>query len=881
MSDPQGDEIVRAYFVRLERALAPVPKGRRDQLVEELRDHVDAARSALAEQSQHSEAALREILERLGEPEVIAAEALGRDPVQPGAGGGAALSRVVTRRNGVALLVLVVVVTLAGTLVAVFSGSSTAARPETVAPTVTVGGFPTGLAVDSADHTVYVASGNTNALWMIDTATCNASTTSGCAHPTQVATDGQDPIGVVVDTDTGTVYAVNGGSDSVAVIDARTCNATDHRGCGAAPALVTVPGGPEFLALDSATDTVYVADTGSGTVSVIDGRNCNAESHRGCGAAPASVSVGAGAFPIAVDQSSNSVYVGTDEAVAVIDGSSCDATTTGGCSRRPVVVPVDNQPAGVAVDDADHSVYVSGESGTVAVIDAATCNGRVSTGCATRPSSVGVGSDPRGDAVDPATGTVYVTNAGSGTVSMLDTSACNASAASGCAATPKSFAVGASPRRVALDPTTGTLYVVNVLDNTVSVIQEASCNAHDRAGCPTAAPPASAAGVGVGEPVHDSTCAPTTDAQTSGGRAGALTSASREVAHGTVEGQGWSLWSARGRAGATGLEDGGLVLDGRAYGLCPGYPNPAELEMLDVGSKAIVAGVIGYPGKATVDLSVGTVGSFSVGAALPAPEVQVVSGVSFFIGALPKSACDYGALELNSTSPGVSAEHNLGFGSCVANELVPITASQGVWQLPAGQFPTGSPVSASAPAASAAAGDSACSPTTDPATSGGPASVLSNTDTEVAHGTVEGQGWSLWSAPGQAGATGLEDGGLVLSGRAYGLCPGFPNPAEFEMIDAGSDAIVTGVIGSPGRASVDLSVGTAGSFDVGAALPAPEVQVVSGVSFFIGALPKSACAYPSLEMSSTSPGLSAQHNLGFGGCVANEIVPMNSSMGEW
>jgi len=72
--------------------------------------------------------------------------------------------------------------------------------------------------------------------------------------------------------------------------------------------------------------------------------------------------------------------------------------------------------------------------------------------------------------------------------------------------------------------------------------------------------------------------------------------------------------------------------------------------------------------------------------ALPAPAVQVVSGVSFFIGALPQSACAYGALELNSTSPGVSAQHNLGFGPCVSDQLVPITESQGVWQLPPGQF---------------------------------------------------------------------------------------------------------------------------------------------------------------------------------------------------
>jgi hypothetical protein len=127
-------------------------------------------------------------------------------------------------------------------------------------------------------------------------------------------------------------------------------------------------------------------------------------------------------------------------------------------------------------------------------------------------------------------------------------------------------------------------------------------------------------------------------------------------------------------------------LDGRAYGLCPGYPNPAELQLIDAGSNGIVAGVVGNPGLARISLSEGNVGTFDVGQKLRTPTVRVVDGVSFFLGALPKSACDYSSLELNTTSPGVSAEHNLGFGTCTANELVPITASQGIWQLPPGQF---------------------------------------------------------------------------------------------------------------------------------------------------------------------------------------------------
>jgi hypothetical protein len=184
-----------------------------------------------------------------------------------------------------------------------------------------------------------------------------------------------------------------------------------------------------------------------------------------------------------------------------------------------------------------------------------------------------------------------------------------------------------------------------------------------------------------GFPAPDSDCFPRTNAATSGGPAATLTSTATEVAHGTVAGHSWSLWSAHGQSGANGLEDGGLVIDGRAYGLCPGFPNPAELELADVGASGLVYGVIGYPGLATVHLYTSTVGTFDTGQALPAPAVTVVRGVSFFIGALPKSACDYPSLELNAAAQEGSSQHNLGFGRCVTGKLVEITASMGQWSV--------------------------------------------------------------------------------------------------------------------------------------------------------------------------------------------------------
>jgi DNA-binding beta-propeller fold protein YncE len=173
-------------------------------------------------------------------------------------------------------------------------------------------------------------------------------------------------------------------------------------------------------------------------------------------------------------------------------------------------------------------------------------------------------------------------------------------------------------------------------------------------------------------PSVESTCSPPS---------AALAAVAHKVASGAVGGSAWSLWAHDGESGATALEDGGILLGGRPYPLCPGFPNPAELEMVDAGPHAVVYGVVGYPGRAAVRLSVGTPGSLTAGTPLPAPAVRVVDGVSFFVGSLPVSACAYHALELDATAgAGAGAAlHNVGFGTCVPGALVPITESTGSW----------------------------------------------------------------------------------------------------------------------------------------------------------------------------------------------------------
>jgi hypothetical protein len=75
------DRLVEDYLGAVSYACADVDPQRRDELIEELREHIVAARGALYEQT---DAAVRTILDRLGEPTAIAAEARLGEPGQLG-----------------------------------------------------------------------------------------------------------------------------------------------------------------------------------------------------------------------------------------------------------------------------------------------------------------------------------------------------------------------------------------------------------------------------------------------------------------------------------------------------------------------------------------------------------------------------------------------------------------------------------------------------------------------------------------------------------------------------------------------------------------------------------------------------------------------------
>lgn len=72
--------LLRAYFRELDTALSCLPRHRRDQLISEIRQHVD---QTVAEQAPKSPSELQNLLDRVGRPADIAEAALAEETAQP------------------------------------------------------------------------------------------------------------------------------------------------------------------------------------------------------------------------------------------------------------------------------------------------------------------------------------------------------------------------------------------------------------------------------------------------------------------------------------------------------------------------------------------------------------------------------------------------------------------------------------------------------------------------------------------------------------------------------------------------------------------------------------------------------------------------------
>lgn len=98
-----ADKLVDDYLRRLNRELAGFPRGRRRELVEEISGHIAEARAGLEQQG---EADIRTLLDRIGEPEDIAAEARERSGARPRRSGWDVVALILLLIGGIVLPVI-------------------------------------------------------------------------------------------------------------------------------------------------------------------------------------------------------------------------------------------------------------------------------------------------------------------------------------------------------------------------------------------------------------------------------------------------------------------------------------------------------------------------------------------------------------------------------------------------------------------------------------------------------------------------------------------------------------------------------------------------------------------------------------------------------
>ena len=227
------------------------------------------------------------------------------------------------------------------------------------------------MTVDASTHTLYAANENHHRIDVFATSRCNVRTRSHCApvgsipvaHPAFALSH--------VDDATHTLYGVDQFVGDATVIDTASCNASTTTGCGSAvKAKVHVGDNAGDVAEDPVTHTLYVVygpfDNTPNFVGVLDVSACTAADTSGCSQTPATAPVGPGANSLAVSAATNTVYVsntgtessGLGHTVSVINGATCNGTVHSGCATPAASVNVGTEPFGIAVDDADHSVYV-------------------------------------------------------------------------------------------------------------------------------------------------------------------------------------------------------------------------------------------------------------------------------------------------------------------------------------------------------------------------------------------------------------------------------------------------------------------------------------------------------------------------------------------
>ena len=80
---------------------------------------------------------------------------------------------------------------------------------------------------------------------------------------------GADPVGAIFDTTTDAVYVTNAKDGTVSVIDAARCNANRLTGCRPRPPIIKVGSVPTWATVATDPHTIYLVNQGDNTIAVL------------------------------------------------------------------------------------------------------------------------------------------------------------------------------------------------------------------------------------------------------------------------------------------------------------------------------------------------------------------------------------------------------------------------------------------------------------------------------------------------------------------------------------------------------------------------------------------------------------------------------------
>jgi DNA-binding beta-propeller fold protein YncE len=353
------------------------------------------------------------------------------------------------------------------------------------APTTPTGFGTLGIAANPNTKTTYVTNFRDNTVSVINGTVCNEANITGCNQSWPTIAVGKQPRFVGINKATNTIYVSNFKDGTLSLINAATCTGSVHAGC-LQLATSAVGNNPLQIAVDEATNTIFVGNASDGTVSVVNGAHCQSADTTGCNPTTGwpTVTVGNSPQGLGFNPVDHTLYVANigDNTVSVINGNVCNGTNTSGCVAV-ATVPVGNGPRSIGIVTATNTVFVGNQDDlTVSLIDGATCNGANTSGCDQTPPAILVGAFPnalfngsnilgRNIAVDQKKQIVFIPVVGDSDVARLDGQTCRAGHVDACTVTIVPQRMGAFTVTAAIDDSSGTVYVGNDDDSTVSLFR--------------------------------------------------------------------------------------------------------------------------------------------------------------------------------------------------------------------------------------------------------------------------------------------------------------------------------------------------------------------------------------------------------------------------